>query len=231
MNKIVRSRLEMAARAGVFTRAHPSSEPGYIALQAQLDEHLARAGVIAARQHDGLAIVRSAKARRRELRQELHHQVLPHLIRVGQSAGRNQPDLAKRFVLPRQSATYKSYLTSASAMLALADTQKDLLVSKGLTASALEDARRIVAEFEVATTTAQSGRLDHIGARTDLELVSGELMEIVRLLDGINRYRYGKDPEAMAEWNAARHLPPTPVSKTPPPSPTSPKPGDIASAA
>jgi hypothetical protein len=221
----------MAARAGVFTRAHPSSEPGYATLQAQLDERLARAGVIAARQHDGLAIARGARANRKELRVELHSQVLPHLIRVGQSAAKDRPELAARFVLPSQSLTYKSYLTAASAMLALADTQKDLLVTKGLTQSALEDLRRMVAEFDVATTTAQSGRLDHIGARADLEVVTGELMEIVRVLDGINRYRYGKDPEALAEWNAAKHLPPTPVSKTPPPSPTSPKPGDVASAA
>ena len=32
-------------------------------------------------------------------------------------------------------------------------------------------------------------------------------MEEVRVLDGINRWRFGKDPEVMAEWQAARHLP------------------------
>jgi hypothetical protein len=32
-------------------------------------------------------------------------------------------------------------------------------------------------------------------------------MEEVRVLDGINRWRYGRDLRVMAEWNAARHLP------------------------
>lgn len=34
------------------------------------------------------------------------------------------------------------------------------------------------------------------------------LLEL-RVLDGINRWRFAKDPEAMAEWEAARHLPPS----------------------
>ncbi len=34
-------------------------------------------------------------------------------------------------------------------------------------------------------------------------------MDDVRVLDGINRWRFAKDPEVMAEWEAARHLPPS----------------------
>jgi hypothetical protein len=48
--------------------------------------------------------------------------------------------------------------------------------------------------------------LSHIGARADLNEIAGELMEEVRVLDGINRWRYAQD-RVMAEWNAARHRP------------------------
>lgn len=234
MNTVVRRKLEMAARVRQFSQTHPSSEPGYATLLGSLEERLARAEAIAARQHDGLASSRSARARRRELRQELHSQVLPHLIRVGVATGKIQPDLAERFVLPSSSVTYKTYLTAATAMLNLAETHRDLLVSKGLTGSALEDLRRMVTEFDAATELARAGRIQHIGARTDLDVVAGELAEIVRVLDGINRYRFGKDPEAMAGWIAARHVPGTPSSRTASPprtETTSPKPGDVAPAA
>jgi hypothetical protein len=118
-------------------------------------------------------------------------------------------------------------------MLNLAEANRDLMVSKGLTAKALDDARALVEEFEAVTEAARTGRQDHIGARADLEVVTGQMMEIVRVLDGINRYRFGKDPEAMAEWNAAKHIPGRPSSRapSPPPGPTTPKPGDVAPAA
>lgn len=234
MRSEVRRKLEMAARVRQFSRTHPSSEPGYATLLGSLEERLTRAEAIAARQHDGLASARSARAHRRELRRELHSQVLPHLIRVGVATGKNQPDLAKRFVLPSSNVTYKTYLTAATAMINLAETHRDILVSKGLTGSALEDLRRIVTEFEAATELARAGRIEHIGARTDLDVVTVELMEIVRVLDGINRYRFGKDPEAMAGWIAAKHVPGTPSSKTAPSLPTpatKPSTGDVAPAA
>ncbi len=98
---------------------------------------------------------------------------------------------------------------AAEFPLDLAETHRDLLVTKGLTGSALEDLRRLVSEFEAASESARAGRQEHIGARTDLAVVTGELMEVVRVLDGINRYRLGKDPEGMAEWLAAKRLPGT----------------------
>lgn len=223
----------MAARVRQFSQTHPSSEPGYANLLGSLEERLTRAEAVAAMQHNGLASARSARARRRELRRELHSQVLPHLIRVGEAAVRNQPDLAKRFLLPSSSVTYKTYLTAATAMLNLAETHRDLMVSKGLTGSALEDLRRIVAEFDAATELARAGRIQHIGARTDLDVVTGELAEIVRVLDGVNRYRFGKDLEAMAGWLAAKHVPGS-SSRTAPSLPTpatKPSTGDVAPAA
>lgn len=167
-----------------------------------------------------------------ELRLELHSQLLPHLIRVGEAAARDRPELAK--LLPSSSVTYKTYLTAATAMLQLAETQRDLLVSKGLTGSALEDLGRMVTEFEAATELTRAARVQHIGARTDLDVVTGELLEIVRVLDGINRYRFGKDPEALAQWSAAKHVPGMPAGRTAPsprPEAASPKPGDVAPAA
>ena len=233
MRRVVRGKLEMAAGVRQFSRSHPSSEPSYVTLLGDLDTRLARAEVIAARQHDGLAVARNARARRKELRRELHSQVLPHLIRVGEAAAKDLPDLAERFMLPSSGVTYRTYLIAATAMLSLAETHRELLVSKGLTGTLLETLRRLVTEFDAVTELARSGRLEHIGAREDLDVMTGGLMEIVRVLDGINRFRFGKDPEVMAEWNAAKHIPGPRSSRTPTPpvESTKPKPGDVAPAA
>ena len=61
----------------------------------------------------------------------------------------------------------------------------------------------------MASEEARAKKLSHIGARADLDDSAGTLMDEVRVLDGINRWRFANDPEAMAEWEAARHLPPS----------------------
>jgi hypothetical protein len=37
-------------------------------------------------------------------------------------------------------------------------------------------------------------------------VITAELTEQVKLLDGITRYRFGKDVEMMAEWRAAKQM-------------------------
>src|ERR1051326_6207218 len=70
----------------------------------------------------------------------------------------------------------------------------------------LEDVSRLVAEFDTASEAARVTRLEHIAARADLEAATTELMEQVKLLNGINRWRFGKDPKLLVEWNAAKHV-------------------------
>jgi hypothetical protein len=92
----------------------------------------------------------------------------------------------------------------------------------------------MVSEFEGASEEARARRLPHIGARADLDDIAGELMEDVRVLDRINRWRYSRDPRVMAEWNAALHLPTVSGSDQPTPGGEEVRPpdsGGVASAA
>jgi len=70
----------------------------------------------------------------------------------------------------------------------------------------IEDLARMVADFEAASENARKARRDHIDARADLEVISAELVEQVKVLDGITRYKFGNDPEVMTEWKAARQM-------------------------
>jgi hypothetical protein len=61
-------------------------------------------------------------------------------------------------------------------------------------------------EFESMVNAFNAGRREHIGARAELDAVVKDIGEVVRVLDGLNRYRFGADPNLMAVWNAAREV-------------------------
>ena len=48
----------------------------------------------------------------------------------------------------------------------------------------LEELTKMVADFEAASEAARTGRRDHIGARVELEVISAELVEQVKLTTG-----------------------------------------------
>jgi len=206
MNTNVRRKLEMARRVREFTRAHAQNEPGYAPLLQKFDELLTRAFAIVARQIEGRVAARVARAKRDDLRQMVHSQLVRYLVAVGTVAARDQTELAQRFRLPATNATNTAFLASVKNLLAAAEEQRELLVKDGMMPSLLEDLTRLVTEFETASEEKNTARRDHIGARADLEDVTAELVQQVNLLDGVTRYRFGRDPEVMAEWRAARQV-------------------------
>jgi hypothetical protein len=212
MNTPVRRKLEMAARVRTFSRNHPSDEPTYATVVGRLEERLGQAEAIAAKQHEARLAARGARVRREELRRVVHFQLLPYLIAVGNVAARDQTELAAQFQLPRSNANNQTFLAAVKVLLAAAEERRDVLVTAGMAPRLLEELQQMFAAFEAASEEARAKRLAHVGARADLQEIAGDLMEEVRVLDGLNRWRFGKDPEVLAEWQSARHLP---TSSTP----------------
>jgi hypothetical protein len=233
MNTEVRRKLDMAARVREFTRAHAATEPGYAPVLTRLEELLTRADGIVARQHDGRVAAGGARARRQELRRMLHAQLVHYLVAVGSVAAKDQADLAARFKLPATNTTNTAFVTAVKALLAAGEGQRDLLVKAGMAPTLLEELAKMVSDLEAASEAARTARRDHIGARADLEVITTELVEQVKLLDGITRYRFGSDPEMMAEWKAAKQLLGQPRNGEAPatPQPPAPQPGDVKQAA
>jgi hypothetical protein len=238
MNTAVRRKLDMAARVREFVRAHAATEPGYTPVVTRLDELLTRAEAILGRQRQGSVAAHGAIAQRGELRRTIHAQLVHYLVAVGSVAAKGQADLAARFKLPRTNGNNKAYATAVKAILAAGEEQRDLLVKAGLAPTLFDELGRMVTDFESATEAAHTARRDHIGARVDLEVISTELIEQVKLLDGITRYRFGGDVEMMAEWKAAKQLlgQPRPVDAPPAPEPSpapqpTPAPSDVQKAA
>jgi len=134
-----------------------------------------------------------------------------YLVAVGSIATKGQADVAEHFKLPSTNSSAKAFVTAVKALLAVGEGQKDVLVKAGLAPTLLEELTKMVDDFEAASEAARTARRDHIGARVDLDVITAELKEQVRLLDGITRYRFGGDAEMMAEWNAAKQMLRVPV--------------------
>lgn len=118
-------------------------------------------------------------------------------------------------------------------MLALAEANRELFITKGLSGTLLDDLRAAVTGFDKATGESHAGRRDHVGASADLREVAREVLKLVAQLDGLNRYRFRADPELKAAWNSARDVigPFTPTEVKPPEGGEVPPSGEIAPAA
>lgn len=206
MNRQVSSRLEMGARALEFSRAHPVDSSGYATALKQLEEQLARSEQLAKEQERGTTEVRAATARKSELKRSIRRSQLVHLGRVAERAAKDVPELAQKFDLPRIPTRNLAFRTVARTMVEEAQQQKELLVKHGLVAEILDSLGQSLDQFDQAVERATEGRRVHIGAGANLEAVADEVVQIVKGLDGYNRFRFAAEPDLLAAWAAASNV-------------------------
>jgi hypothetical protein len=207
----------MGLQALDFSRGHPNASPGYTAAVASLEERLARAEVLAAQQREGTLEVRAATARKRELKRSMEQAHLSHLGEVAKVAAREVPELAQKLVLKPGTRAYLAFRTAARGMAAEAQGQKELLVKHGLVESVLDDLVQTLDQFDSALERGGAGRQAHVGARAELRAVADEIVQIVRVMDGLNRYRFKGDPNLLASWESASNVVAAPRSDVTPP--------------
>ena len=232
MNKRTRSRLEMAARALEFCQAHPDTSDGYTQAVADLTELLARSQQLADLHRQGVAEVRAATERKRALRRSIRQGQLVHVARAAQRAAREVPELTQKFALARQPIPYLTFRSFARTVAAEAEERKELLVKHGLVDRVLESLTEGLGQFDQAVAQGAEGRRIHIGATVELDVVGGEAVEIVRMIDGLNRVRFAGDPDLLAAWRSASNVigPSRPAAKVSTPV-TPPSTGEIRPAA
>jgi hypothetical protein len=217
MDATSRQRIEMGTRALNFSRAHPDPTPGYTAAVTRLEERLARAGQLAKQQRDGLLLVRASTARKAELRRTLRKAHLSHVAQVAKVASREVPELAQKFVFKPGTTTYLAFRTAARGMAAEALNQKELLVKYGLAETVLDNLVLTLDHFDAAVENGAGARQAHVGASAELRAVADEIVQIVRVMDGLNRYRFLNDGELLAGWESASKVLTTSKNGTPKP--------------
>ena len=235
MNTRNRRRLEMGKRALSSSNAHPHTSAGYVAAVGRLADLIGRAEQLDAQQRDGLLAVRSANARKRDLRRQVRRAHLEHVENVAAVAAKEAPELDGKFVINPRGTSYLAFRTAARSMQAEALSHKEVLVTHGLVDTVLDDLGTALDEFDQAIAQATEGRQAHVTASAELDVVADEIVQIVRVLDGVNRVRFASDPELLAAWESASNVIGGPVlrgGKAEPGTPTAPGPaGEVKPAA
>jgi hypothetical protein len=219
MNAKSRRKIEMGRRALDFSRAHPDASPGYTAAVTRLEERLTRANELAGQQRDGLLEVRAATARKFELRRSMRQAHLAHLAQVAKIAGREVPELAQKFVFKPRTTSYLAFRTAARGIAAEAESQNEVLVQHGLVEAVLESLVQALDQFDAAVEHGSAGRQAHVGASAELGAVADEVVQIVNVMDGLNRYRFMKEGELLAAWESASNVLATPRNGSAKPAP------------
>ena len=92
------------------------------------------------------------------------------------------------------------------AAMEKATGQKDVLLSRGMPPTLLDDLTGALGGLEKTIESTRAGRRDHVGASADLQTVAAEIKKQVRALDGMVRYRFGDNAELMGAWRSARNV-------------------------
>ena len=206
MNAQIRRRLEMAARARDFLRAHQMDGVGQDLGLTKLEQLLEHAENLATQQRTGVAVERAAVKQRQELRRALQPRILGYLSAVGAVAATQNAEIGEQFRMPPATSTHQELLTMSRAILERATAQKELLVKLGMSEQVLDELATALGQYEDTLQATSAGRREHVGAGADLKAVATEITTQLRLLDKVVRYRFGDNAELMEAWESARNV-------------------------
>jgi hypothetical protein len=206
MNAQLRRRLEMAARARDFLRAHQMEGVGQDLGLTRLEQLLEHAANLATQQRTGVAVERAAVKQRQELRRALQPRILGYLSAVGAVAATQNAEIAEQFRMPPATSAHQELLTMSRAILERATAQKELLVGLGMSEQVLDELATALGQYEDTLQATSAGRREHVGARADLKAVASDISKQLRLLDKVVRYRFGDNAELMGAWASARNV-------------------------
>jgi len=203
MDARTRTILEMGKRALAFAEVHPEQSPANLPALSRLKEILARSDKLIMQQRDGISEVRAATGEKREIRRKIRRTHLPHLSRVAEAAGVERPELAKKLRLPSEALPYLAFRSAVQGILTEAQNEKELLARFGMVDPAPSALAEVLARFDRAVERGVNGRRAHVGARAELDVIADEVLQQVRQLDGLIRFRCANDAEALASWRSA----------------------------
>jgi hypothetical protein len=205
MNSKTRRRVEMGKRSLHFGTTKPDASPGYVAALARLGDLIQRADTLAAQQREGILEVRAASARKSELRRSMLRAHLDHVSKVAKAAADDLPDGVKLDISHKR-LPYLVFRTAARSVQAEALSQKEVLVKHGLADTVLDSLSTALDEFDAALLQGTEGRVRHVGASAELDTVADEIVQVVNLMDGLNRVRFAHDDELLAAWESASNV-------------------------
>jgi hypothetical protein len=199
-------KLEMGARALIFSLTHPDLSESHALLLRRLEERLQRAKYLANQQRVGAVESHTAALRKRDLLREIRGAHLTHLKHVVWMARSELPELHLKFRLPRGTIPYRTFRTALGTMAGEVLRQKEVLLKYGLSEAVLESLTQTLDQFDRLVEQGLGGRLTRTVASTELDIIGDEVVHIVKALDGPYRIRFGHRSELLAGWCSASHI-------------------------
>ncbi len=206
MRRVVRVRLEMGRSVLGFAKANIDLSPGSPAAVDALGATLAEAETVSVEQQEGMRRSRAATARKAGIRRDLNAMHLIHIARAGQAAARELPELEQLFEFTRGHLPYDTFRTRALSLAQSAGTHRELLMKYGLSEEMIQGLVDLVAQFDAAVVEGLDASRAHVGATARLEELSERVVELVGVMDGLNRYRFRNDRERLAEWESVSQV-------------------------
>jgi hypothetical protein len=210
MNSKTRRKLEMGARVLEFSREHPDVSPAYASSVTRLEALLARADLLEAQQREGILLSRAATNRKQELRRSLKLGLLKHLAGVAEAASAEVPELLQKFTLPETTQSYRAFRAAARGIEAEVRGRKELLVKYGLSETGVTAFTAALEEFDAMVKQGSDSRIAHVGASFELDEVGDEVVQVVKVMNGLKYHLFSRDGELMASWASASNVVATP---------------------
>jgi len=202
MQRHTRSQVAMGLGAKGFSVAHPMESTGFQSAATGLGNLLDEASSLEAEQRQGIIAERSAAAVRRDVIDRIWEVHLPHMAAASRRAEGELPSLRRTFRLTPTKDSIAARRAAAGTMLEAVTAQKDVLVRYGLDEPVLTDLEQVLAEYDAANAQCVAARGQHVRASARLRDVGREIVELVRVLDGLYRVRFKNDDARLAEWTA-----------------------------
>ena len=206
MQAEIRRKMATGLTALNFSKVHPEVSAGFATTLKGLEGLVANADGLATRQRAGIIAERNAHAQKRELKDAIGRTHLHHLFRVAKVAGTAEWALPLKFRQPTERRSLQGFRTAARAMVVEAQVNREVLIGYGMSEELVADLVLPLDQFDAAMDAAVAGRSAHVGARVELEVVVQEMMEVVEVLDGRNRFRFKDDAELLAAWESAGNV-------------------------
>jgi hypothetical protein len=206
MDSGTRKRLDMIHRVWALSTAHQATIRGYVEAVQRMGERLARADALVLQAEAAEREADALVARKDELRRVIGEDYLVHLMRIARVSLPEDPELRRRFRMPKSGANQQKFVATTRAILAEAASRKELFIAEGMAESFVEDLEALIGQYIQAVDQKTLGSARKVGAGAELKAITKELMALVRRVDGINRKRWQQNPELLAAWVSAKDV-------------------------
>ena len=191
-----------------FAAAHPGGTPGLQAALAQLSELVARARALTEVKVDGALTTSEAASQGKSLASDIFHYMLQPIAALARSAYRGDTVRIARFRMPRSGRVPReTFLAIGRAILTAVREDLARFLDLGMEPDLPAQLEAALATLTTLPAQVQEGRRTRGRARTDLEKVEDDLLDLINRLDGLMRYRFRNEPETLTEWQRARNIP------------------------